>query len=68
MSELEQAGLIRRSVEDGITYFDSTEKSKAYCEKPLAELRNFVLDMLETVSKAAAKGAVSAHLTRQMAC
>lgn len=72
VSELEQAGLICRSVEDGITYFDSTEKSKDYCEKPLAELRNFVLDMLETVSKAAAKGAaegaVSAYLTRQIAC
>ena len=69
--ELEQAGLISRSVEDGITYFDSTEKSEAYCGKPLAELRKFVLDMRETVSKASAKGAaegaVTACLTMQMA-
>jgi len=67
VSELEQAGLIRRSVEDGITYFDSTEKSKAYCEKSLAELRKFVLEVLEIVSEAAAKGAVTAYLAEKMA-
>lgn len=67
MSELEQAGLIRRSVEDGITYFDSTQKSQSFVGKSSAAFRKFVLEAVEAAAKAAAEGAVTAYITMQMA-
>ncbi len=67
VSELEQAGLISRSVEDGITYFDSTQKSQSFVGKSSAAFRKFVLEAVEAAAKAAAEGAVTACLTMQMA-
>ena len=67
VSDLEKAGLISRSVEDGITYFDSTMKANAYNKEPLAKLQEFVLVAIETVSEATAKGAITAVLEHQSA-
>ena len=64
INELETASLIRKRVEDGITYFDSTDKSEAYTGKKLNEIRKFVLDAINACSEGAAKGAISALLAK----
>lgn len=67
VSELEKAGFIRKRIEDGITYFDSTLKSETSRGKSLKVLREFILDTLKSVSESAAEGTVTAILKHQMA-
>jgi len=58
IDDLEACGLVRRRVENGITYIDSTSKSEAYKDKKLDEVGKFVKECLAIVAESAAKGAV----------
>ena len=64
ISELVRAGLVRKRVEDGITYFDSTTKSETYKGKKLNEIRAFVLEAISACSEGVAKGATAALLEK----
>lgn len=56
VSEMVDAGLLRLRTEDDIVYIDSTLKSAEYKDKNLKEIRKFILDVLSTVTEAAAEG------------
>ncbi len=62
IDDLVNAGWIRLRIEDGITYYDSTEKSDTYSGQPLKELVKILNSTLSVVTEAAAKGAVTACL------
>lgn len=62
IDDLVAADLIRRRFEDGITYYDATIKSEVYEEKSFGELRKFILEALEAISKGTAEGTISVLL------
>lgn len=64
IDELIEAELIRRRVEDDITYYDSTIKSNICKEKSFNNLRKFILEALEVSSKGAAEGFTKAILDK----
>ena len=62
VSEMVEAGILQLRTEDDIVYIDSTSKSDAYMNKSVKEIRKFILECLEVVTKAATEGTVTAVL------
>ena len=65
--DLENAGLIHRRIEDGITYFDSTSKSDMCQKKNLNAIKDFILDAIKASSEGLGKGAVSILIDKSLA-
>ncbi len=51
VAELVGLGLVRIRVEDGITYYDSTANSGDYRDRNLREIREFLIDAMESAAK-----------------
>lgn len=72
IDDLINCGLIRRRIEDGITYYDATPKCDAYVNKKLDEVGVFVKECLavvsENVAKGVVKGALEASFTTNTCC
>ena len=65
--DLENAGLILRRVEDGITYYDSTSKSDICQKKSLNAIRDFILDAIKASSEGLGKVAASVLIEKSLA-
>lgn len=61
--DLINAGLIRKRVEDGIDYYDSTIMCDSYRGKALIEIKKFVIEAIEATSKGISQGTTEALLT-----
>ena len=56
INDLVGYGLVSIRVEDGITYYDSTARCDSMAEKPIREIRKFILDAIEAASRGCAEG------------
>ena len=60
ITDLANADLIQIRVEDGVTYYDSTQKTRDYAKKSLHELGRFVQDCLKSLAEGATTAAINA--------
>ena len=64
IADLVSAGLVRVRVEDGIEYYDSTGEASERENKALKDVRSFVIDALEALSRGTVKAVASALLEK----
>ena len=60
IADLESANLLTTRIEDGITYYDSTQKTRGYTKKPLHEIGSFVQGCLRSIAEGATTAAIDA--------
>ena len=61
IADLEKADLVIIRIEDGITYYDSTQKTKEYANKSLREIGNFVQGCLKSIAEGATSAVINAY-------
>ena len=62
IQDLVKNDLIRVRREDGITYYDSTQKCDSYNGRRFEDLRKFVINMIKTAAEGAVEGAIKGAL------